>query len=201
MKTYNERLQYLIGCKKIDQAMFAKLTGFHKSQISKWLSGSTETPQRKTLLKISEFFGCNIDWLADGSGVPFPTNDNTANGDLTRINSGMYPRPPKQNEYGVTKAELCGGQEDDAKKEKPSLNGLNDDYHKKLSKILQNPKYRSAIIHNLEAFGNAAESDEEMNRMEEKMERMEKMLQVLLERTELKDTTESHQKREANSNK
>ena len=71
MDTFTKRLQYIMSCKKIDQAKFAKESGFHKSQVSKWLSGLTETPQQKTLFKLADYFGCNIDWLENGTGEPF----------------------------------------------------------------------------------------------------------------------------------
>lgn len=74
------------------------------------------------------------------------------------------------------------------------------EYHQKLNRILKNKKYSTAIIHNLDAFDNAAEGDEEMKRMEEKMERMEKMLEVLLERSESKNILEDDKKRDRAAN-
>jgi len=74
------------------------------------------------------------------------------------------------------------------------------EHHRKLKKILENPKYRSAIIHNLEAFGSAAEGDEEMNKMQEEMREMKEMLKLLLERSVSKEHAEDDKKRDRAAN-
>ena len=58
--------------KKISQKDLVEDLGFHKSQVSKWLADKTAKPRRATLHKLADFFGCSIDWLADGVGEPFP---------------------------------------------------------------------------------------------------------------------------------
>ncbi|WP_092221249.1 helix-turn-helix domain-containing protein [Desulforhopalus singaporensis] len=69
---FSKRLQYLVDSKKISQKQLGDDLGFHKSQVSKWLSGTTGTPRRTTLLKISSYFECDIIWLETGEGEPFP---------------------------------------------------------------------------------------------------------------------------------
>ena len=61
--------------KKISQKDIVEGLGFHKSQVSKWLAEKTAKPRRATLQKLAEFFGCSIEWLADGVGEPFPTGE------------------------------------------------------------------------------------------------------------------------------
>jgi len=69
---FKDRLQWLIDNKKISQAAFAKEIQTGESRVSDWLRGVTKAPQRKTLKKLSDFFGCNFDWLVRGAGDPFP---------------------------------------------------------------------------------------------------------------------------------
>lgn len=74
LKTFSERLQYLIDLKKINQTALVDAKLGTAAQVSKWISGSIDTPRRKTLQKLSEYFNCDINWLADGKGEPFPPN-------------------------------------------------------------------------------------------------------------------------------
>ena len=68
---FSERLRYLIDLKKINPANLAYGVGVDRSRVSMWMKGKTKAPQRKTLQKLADFFGCNINWLADGEGDPF----------------------------------------------------------------------------------------------------------------------------------
>ena len=71
--SFKEKLQYLIDVKKISQVDVAKGLGVGEARVSLWLKGNVNTPRRSTLQNIAEFFECNISWLADGTGEPFPT--------------------------------------------------------------------------------------------------------------------------------
>jgi transcriptional regulator with XRE-family HTH domain len=72
MTGFNQRLQFLIDLKKTNQKGLAKAIGVHTSQISKWLSAVVGTPRRSTLQRFADYFGCDINWLANGEGEPFP---------------------------------------------------------------------------------------------------------------------------------
>lgn len=61
--------------KKVNQMRLAEGIGVNRSRISLWLAQKTKEPRRETLQKLSEFFGCSIDWLAEGKGEPFPSAD------------------------------------------------------------------------------------------------------------------------------
>lgn len=61
--------------KKIDQKGVAMAINIDRAQVSKWLSETVGTPRRTTLQKLADFFGCSIDWLADGVGEPFPKDE------------------------------------------------------------------------------------------------------------------------------
>lgn len=61
--------------KKIDQKGVAMAINIDRAQVSKWLSETVGTPRRTTLQKLADFFGCSIEWLADGVGEPFPKDE------------------------------------------------------------------------------------------------------------------------------
>ena len=71
IKLFNHRLHILIDLEKISQADLAARVGVSEQQVSKWLSGLVGTPHRKTLIKLADYFKCDIDWLTDGTGKPF----------------------------------------------------------------------------------------------------------------------------------
>ncbi len=75
MKDFSERLQYLMDFKKFNQQAVADGAGVHRSRVSVWVNKKVSDPRRETLQKLSDFFGCSIDWLADGTGEPFPNNE------------------------------------------------------------------------------------------------------------------------------
>lgn len=72
MTTIAKRLQQLIDRKNINQGVLSDKIGIERSNINRVLNGKTKNPQRATLRKIADYFGCDINWLADGNGEPFP---------------------------------------------------------------------------------------------------------------------------------
>ncbi len=76
-EVFSERLQYLIDCKKITHTLVAQGINVHEARISEWVSGKIKAPRRTTIVKLSQFFGCNIEWLATGKGEPFPNQSDT----------------------------------------------------------------------------------------------------------------------------
>ena len=71
MKLFSERLQHIALEKKIDQVDLVTGVNKDKSTVSKWWRGVV-VPGPKNIRKISEFFGCDYNWLANGTGEPFP---------------------------------------------------------------------------------------------------------------------------------
>jgi len=69
--SFSKRLQHLIDEKKIKQISVANGIKESEQQVSKWISGVICTPRRTTIQKLSDFFGCDINWLATGKGQPF----------------------------------------------------------------------------------------------------------------------------------
>jgi len=72
VNAYSQRLQYLLDQAQIAQKDFAAGVGVSISVVSRWLNGKVASPRLKTLMKQASFFGCDLDWLAEGKGVPFP---------------------------------------------------------------------------------------------------------------------------------
>lgn len=72
MREFKERLQNLIDLKKISQRDLAENLRTNEARISEWLTGKVSKPRRTTIIKIAEYFHCSTDWLADGTGEPFP---------------------------------------------------------------------------------------------------------------------------------
>lgn len=72
MKTFKERLQYVIDEKKITQRDVADGIGVDEARLSVWLTGKVKKPHRTTVRKLAEFFDCDFKWLADNIGEPFP---------------------------------------------------------------------------------------------------------------------------------
>lgn len=56
----------------MNQQKVADGANVHRSRVSAWLNGKTEDPARDTILKLVNYFGCSIEWLADNMGEPFP---------------------------------------------------------------------------------------------------------------------------------
>lgn len=70
--TFGKRLQYVMDVKKIPPKDVAEGIGTDRARISNWLNDKIKAPRRDTLQNLSEFLGCDIEWLASGQGEPFP---------------------------------------------------------------------------------------------------------------------------------
>ncbi len=80
MNEFKHRLQHLAALKKIEQADLARALSKDTSTISKWWNGEMIPGPKNTRL-ISEYFGCDYDWLKTGTGEPYPqpTTDTAEN--------------------------------------------------------------------------------------------------------------------------
>ncbi|MCL2862306.1 MAG: helix-turn-helix domain-containing protein [Firmicutes bacterium] len=59
---FHERLDLLLKRKKWNRAKLSKLSGIGEPAISKWINNGI-TPEASTLIKLSQTFGCSIDYL------------------------------------------------------------------------------------------------------------------------------------------
>lgn len=75
---FSERLQYLIDRENFFQADVARGIGVQEARITGWLKGEQKKPYRASIVKLSNFFGCDPNWLQTGEGTPFPTKEKTA---------------------------------------------------------------------------------------------------------------------------
>lgn len=174
---FSERLQQLLEEKKLTQADIAKGTGVAEARVSEWIRGVVKAPQRKTILRLSEYFRCNYEWLERGTGEQFPQapQDYIARERLT--GPAPWAEAP------------------------PLPESKNDEENTSIPEALDMTKevlesktvYRSALMSNIKAFHKAVRDEDEMKGMREEMQDIKKMLAILLERT----AVEPEQKREA----
>jgi len=69
LKTFKERLQYLIGPTK--PYAWCKHVGIEKGLFQYyWQKG--KIPKYENLIKIRDFTNCSLDWLMSGEGEPYP---------------------------------------------------------------------------------------------------------------------------------
>jgi len=74
LKNFYQRLQHLGFLKKVFQADLVAALKKDRGTVSRWWNGEI-IPAPKNMRKIAEFFGCSIDWLANGVGDPFPADE------------------------------------------------------------------------------------------------------------------------------
>lgn len=72
MDTFKKRLQYVIDMKNFSQRDLAGRLGVNEARVSEWLSGKISSPRRSTISRLSSILGCDVGWLANGTGEPFP---------------------------------------------------------------------------------------------------------------------------------
>lgn len=65
---FKDRIQLLVDINKISQREFADQLSVNEARVSDWIKGNVVNPRRTTLRKISDTFGCSIEWLAIGEG-------------------------------------------------------------------------------------------------------------------------------------
>lgn len=75
MNKFSDRLQWLISYKKIQQVDLVEGAGVTESMVSHWLDSKKNVkPQMKSLVKLSDYFMCDMEWLRTGTGEPFPSS-------------------------------------------------------------------------------------------------------------------------------
>ena len=141
--------------KELVQKDVADGLGMNQARISDWFRGVVKKPHRATLRKLSDYFGCGIDWLADGTGEPFPTAEET----------------DAVNQPGT----LSQQNETFSMKEMVSM----------AMEILESDtEYKPALVKNIRVFHQAVAAENEMKRVKKKMagiiERMDRMEQLLI---------------------
>jgi phage repressor protein C with HTH and peptisase S24 domain len=69
MSTLAERIRECLRESGAKQAQLARIALVKPSSVSDWLSGETKTLSTDPAIKLSRFFGVNIDWLTTGKGL------------------------------------------------------------------------------------------------------------------------------------
>ncbi len=70
--------------KNIGQKDVAKEIGIRRSRVNGWTKGYVK-PLRRTIVKLSGFFGCDRNWLEDSEGEPFPEKKEKFSDNKTNI--------------------------------------------------------------------------------------------------------------------
>lgn len=69
MEIFSKRLRQMRERRRISRAIMSELCGLSKSMISKYERGERE-PKLETLIVLSDFFDCSIDYLVGKTNYP-----------------------------------------------------------------------------------------------------------------------------------
>ena len=90
LKSFKERLQYLIGETK--PYAWCKAVGIEKG-LFQYYWQKEKIPKYENLIKIRNHTGCSLDWLMTGDGEPYPDRiedmDSTTSALMSQINGQM----------------------------------------------------------------------------------------------------------------
>lgn len=81
MKTFQERLRYVIKNSGQNQTEFAHSAGLNPATVSELLNGKT-SPQQGTIEKIADYGHVNAEWLKNGTGYPFDPEKRTGDDNI-----------------------------------------------------------------------------------------------------------------------
>lgn len=162
--TLGKRIQSLMDQKKINQVDAAKGIGIDRSRFNLLLNDKVGMPRRETLLKISGFFKCNINWLETGEGKPFEQPKTF----LGATHLGQQPWDNSSKQVSM-----------EHEKESFSMAEM----FTMTAKILESDTiYRSALSSNIRAFYRSVTQEEEMESVKRKLEKMEQQNEQISER-------------------
>lgn len=69
MKTLKDRLALALEKRQMTQAELARATKTTEAAVSLWMNGTSKSMRSKALALAAAHLGCNMAWLANGSGV------------------------------------------------------------------------------------------------------------------------------------
>lgn len=69
MKTLKDRLVFALEKRQMTQAELARATKTTEAAVSLWMNGTSKSMRSKALALAAAHLGCNMAWLANGSGV------------------------------------------------------------------------------------------------------------------------------------
>ena len=173
---FADRIRILIDAKKLSQRGFAEAIGANEARVSQWISGQTKNPRRTTLQKIAITFGCDLEWLATGLGIPFPTHGDSTSGQ-TRPTHCVTTRPEEvaSTSHSSKTVNLTQEQEEFTVREMVNMT---------MEVLESDTDYKSALASCVRAFHKATRQEGEMKSVQEDIaemrERMERMEQMLL---------------------
>jgi transcriptional regulator with XRE-family HTH domain len=164
--SFFERLRFVIALKKMSQKHLSEQLGVDKGTISRWRK---KPPSIGNVMKICEVIGCNYEWLADGTGEPFPGVVQRAKigaAELARQGVQIWPSLAEQDAgYNVQPS-----REDQDRKE--SINE-EEAVEQTLYVLRSNTVYRGALLSNIRAFFRGVKKEEEMEGIGELLLKMQ----------------------------
>jgi len=189
MNTFKQRLQKLIDIKNFSQREVADELGINEARISEWLSGKVKAPRRTTIIKLAILFECDVNWLADGSGAPFPTNDGPAE-EIAKNNFGKYQTP--ENRQNLYQDKFVGPSKYEMSEQEEQYESLNEnELLDQTTEVLRSKTvYRGALASNIKAFHKAVRGEKEMDGMKDQISSMQAQLdriEKLLKKENQKD--------------
>lgn len=185
ISVFSERLQWLIDYKIMSQADFSRQIGFDDAMVSRWISGKTKTPIRKTILKIADFFSCDADWLSTGEGEPFPDPTHRAV-DKWLSTEERGPSELSEHEREIAMERLVQvGKKRLGATDKQGIQEQDFSIEEMLSDtrtVLESDTvYRQALASNIRAFKQAVINEGKMKNTDEKIDQMMKQIEALTE--------------------
>ncbi len=97
MKSFSEKIKYVMGVKNISQGEIVEKLKTDKSTVSLWVSGKRR-PRPKTIRELSKFLGCSEIWLSSGEGYPFKEDSK-----LSELNTFQVSEPERIKSYQENK--------------------------------------------------------------------------------------------------
>lgn len=150
--TFRHRFRYLMQQKKVSPAEASRGMGVTEAMVSRWMSGDSQNPQKKSLYKISDYFGCNVAWLLTGDGPKY-----------------------KERDRDLASGSGCNQSEDDISETEAIAMMLNVIRSKTIHRVALLSNIR-AFNQAVEKEKENAEMKDEMKELREQVGRIEKML-------------------------
>ena len=170
MNSFSQRFQHVLHVKKIKQNILASLLDVNQVTISRWKK-QTDAPLEENIKKIAKVTGCNIDWLRDGNGEPFPKKKHGT------VIESIEPSPGKKKSAHQRQEKEISSPTDSDWTISEMLTAT--------TRVLEsNTIYRGALASNIRAFDKAVQMEIEMEGIKEDVKAMRKDNREMADRME-----------------
>lgn len=183
--TFFERLQRIIAVKKMSQKRLSELLGVDQGTVSRWRK---KPPSMANVVKICEEIGCDFNWLANGTGDPFPSV----------LQGARFAAKALANQ-GVPIRQVLAEQRSADQPEQDEHFSMTEMVTMTVAVLESKTVYRSALALNIRAFHEAVQGEEEMGKVRDEVAELRKEIRELREDLSVK-RTEQAQKRDSQAN-